>query len=114
MPKDITKHIKCCSSCQHCRTSHRSLTLPVGHRPVSRPFQCVAIDFVEYKSSSNNSKYVTSVIDHLTRFLVLVAISDKSAATTAGVLVERVLSVFSAPETLNSDMAAEFENELVN
>ena len=55
-----------------------------------------------------------SVVDYLTRFLVLVAISDKSAATTAGVLVERVLSVFSAPETLNSDMAAEFENELVN
>ena len=114
MSKDVAKHVKCCSSCQHRKTSHRAPNLPVGHRPVARPFQCVAIDFVEYKSSSNNSKYVTSVIDHLTRFLVLVAISDKSAATTAGVLVERVLSVFSAPETLNSDMAAEFENELVN
>ena len=50
----------------------------------------MAIDLVAYKSSSNNSKYVMSVIDHLARFLVLVAISDKSAATVARVLVERV------------------------
>ena len=54
-----------------------------------------------------------SVIDHLTRFLVVVAISDKPAATIARVLVERVLSVFSAPETLHSDLGNEFENELV-
>ena len=36
---------------------------------------------VEYKSSSNNSKYALFVIDHMIRFLVLVAISDKSAVT---------------------------------
>ena len=54
-----------------------------------------------------------SVIDHLTRFLVLVAISDKSAAAIARVLVEHVFSVFSAPETLHTDLGCEFENELV-
>ena len=41
------------------------------------------------------------MIDHLTRFPVLVAISDKSAATIARVLVDRVFSVYSAPETLH-------------
>ena len=113
MSKDVAKHLKCCSSCQHRETSHRPPKLPLGHRPVSRPLQCVAIDLVEYKSSSNNSKYVMSVIDHLTRFLVVVAISDKTAATIARVLVEHVFSVFSAPETLHSDVGCEFENELV-
>ena len=54
-----------------------------------------------------------SVIDHITRVLVLVAISDKSATTIACVLVERVFSVISAPETLHSDQGNEFENELV-
>ena len=49
----------------------------------------------------------------MTRFLVLVAISDKSAATIARVVVERVFSVFSAPETLHSDQGSEFENEVV-
>ena len=54
-----------------------------------------------------------SALDHWTRFLILDAIRDKSAATIARVIVERVLSVFSAPETLHSDMGAEFEYELV-
>lgn len=53
-----------------------------------------------------------SVIDHLTRFLVLFTIHDESAATIARPLVERVLPVFSAPETLNSDLGSEFQNEL--
>ena len=54
-----------------------------------------------------------SQINHLTRFLVSVAISDKSAATLARVLVERVFSVFSDPKTLHSDQGGEFENEPV-
>ena len=111
--KDVAKHVECCLSYQHRKTSHRTPKLPVGHRPVSRPFQCVTIGLVEYKSSSNSWKYVISVIDHMTRFLVLVAISDKSAATIARALVERVFSVFSAPETLHGDQGCEFENELV-
>ena len=105
--KDVAEHMKGCSSCQHCKTSHSFPKLPVGDRPVSRPFQCMAIDLVENKSSSNHSKYVMSVTDHLPRFLVLVAISDKSAAAIARVLVERVFSVLSAPETPHSDMGAE-------
>ena len=54
-----------------------------------------------------------SVVDYLTRFLVLVAISDKSTAIIARVLTERVFSVSSAPKTLDSDIGADFENELL-
>ena len=97
MSKDVANHIKCCLSCQHRKTSDRLQELPVGHRPVSRPFQCVAIDVVEYIPSPNNPKYVMSVIYHLTRFLVLVAIGDKSATTSARVLVGRVVSAFLCP-----------------
>ena len=114
MSKDAANHIKCCSSCQHRKTSHRTPKLPVGDRPVSRPFQCVAIDFVEYKWSSNNSKYGMSVIDHVTRLRVLVTFSDRSAATTVRVVVECVFSVMSQPAgTFHLDQGIEFENGLV-
>ena len=72
----------------------------------------MAID-LEYESTSNNSKSGMSAIDRMTRFLVLVANSNKSAATSARVLVERVCSVFSAPETSHSEKRSEFQNELV-
>ena len=50
-----------------------------------------------------------SVIDHMPRCLMLVAISNKSAVTIAHVLVERVFSLLSVPETLHSDEGSEFE-----
>ena len=76
MAKYVTEHIRHCVSCQHRKTSHRSPKLPVGHRPVSRPFQCLAIDLIEYKASAEGYHYVMSVID-LTRFVILVPLKDK-------------------------------------
>ena len=39
---------------------------------LSRSFQCVAIDLVEYKASAEGYHYVMSVIDHRTRFVILI------------------------------------------
>ena len=54
-----------------------------------------------------------SVIDHLTRFVILAAITNKEATTIAHTLVDRLFSVFRVPELLHSDMGKEFENQLV-
>ena len=70
MSTDIHTHIEACLSCQHSTSSHRPPKLPVGHRPVTRAFQCVAVDLVEYKSLSQGNRFILSVIDHFTRFVV--------------------------------------------
>ena len=67
----------------------------------------MAVDLVEYESSSNKTKCIVSEIDHLTRFLVLLAISDKPATTRF--LVECVFSD-SLPLKLPG---TEFDNALV-
>ena len=110
---DVALHVETCLSCQHRKTSRRPPKLPVGHRPVTRSFQCVAIDLVEYKSMSEGNRYILSVIDHFTRFVILIAIKNKEATTIVRNLVERVFSVFGPPETLHSDRGSEFENVLV-
>ncbi|CAB1120564.1 unnamed protein product [Ectocarpus sp. CCAP 1310/34] len=74
MHSDITRHVQSCESCQRRKTSYRPPQLPVGHRPVTQPFQCVAVDLVEYKSLSEGNRYILSVIDHLTRFVILIPI----------------------------------------
>lgn len=66
--KDVRIHEQNCLSCQHGNTSHRTPRLAVGRWPVTRPFQCVAIDLTEDKSSSEGYKYGLSVIDHLNSF----------------------------------------------
>ena len=110
---DVQHHVNSCLSCQHRKTSHRPPTLPTGHRPVTRPFQCVAVDLVEYKTVSEGNRFILSVIDHLTRFVILIAIKNKEATTIVRNLVDRVFSVFGPPETLHSDQGTEFENQLV-
>ena len=65
------------------------------------------------KTVSQCCKYVLSVIDHLTRFISLAAVSNKEATTIARTFMDRVLSVFGIPELLHSDMGKEFENQLV-
>jgi len=47
----------------------------VEHRLFSVRFMCTPWPD-RVKSSSNYSKYIMSVIDHMTHFLVMVAISD--------------------------------------
>ncbi len=113
MHTDVSAHVESCLSCQHRKTSHRQPQLPTGHRPVSRPFQLVAIDLVEYKSLSEGNRFILSVIDHLTRYLVLIPIKSKEAVVVVRHLVDRVFSVFGPPETLHSDQGREFENQLV-
>ena len=113
MHTDVSNHVESCLSCQHRKTSHRPPTLPTGHRPVQRSFQCVAVDLVEYKTSSEGNRFILSVIDHLTRFVILIAIPNKEATTVVRHLVDRVISVFGPPETLHSDQGTEFENQLV-
>ena len=80
-------------ACQHRKTSNRPPKLLVGHRPVSRPFQCVAVDLIEHKASKIAFHYVF----HLTQFLILVPLKGKSMSTVTRALVDRVFSTFSAP-----------------
>ena len=53
------------------------------------------------------------MIDHLTHFVILIAIQNKGATTIVRNLVERVFPEFGPPETLHSDGDHEFENDLV-
>ena len=85
----------------------------MGHRSVTRAFKCVAVDLVEYKGLSQGNRFIFSVIDHLTRFVILIPIKDKAARTIVRHLIERVFSVFGPPETLHSDQGKNFDNELV-
>ena len=116
--RDVKTWCHDCQACQRRKTPHRGPKLPTGHLPVDRPFQRVSIDLVEYKTESVSPtglkcSYALTIIDHLTRFSVLVALPDKKEQTIAKALVERVFGIFGPPETLHSDQGPEFENKVV-
>ena len=68
---------------------------------------------MQCQTVSQGRKYAFSVIDHLIRFILLAAISNKEATTIARTLEDRVFSAFGVPEVLHSDQGKEFENQLV-
>ena len=85
---------------------------------VTYPLIAHFMDFVEYKTESVSPiglecSYALTIIDHLTRFAVLVALPDKKEEVIAKALVERVFGIFGQPETLHSDQGPEFENKVV-
>ena len=107
-----------CHACQRRKSPHRRTMLPTGHLPVDRLFQRVSIDLVEYKTESVSStglkcSYVLTIIDHFTRFAMLVALPNKKEHTIANALVEMVFGSFGPPETLHFDHGPEFENKVV-
>ena len=58
-------------------------------------------------------KYDISIMDHLTRFAVLVPVRNKSADTVAHAIIEQTISVFGPSETLHSDQGTELENKVI-
>lgn len=55
-----------------------------------------------------------SMMDHLTRFVVLIPLPSKAADTVAGAIGDRTVSVFGSPENLRSDQDTEFENRVIH
>ena len=115
---DVTTWCQDCLACQRRKTPHRRAKLSTGHLSVDRPFQRVLIDPVEYKTESVSPtglkcSCALTIIDHQTRFAVLVALPDKKEPTIAKALVERVFGIFGPPETLHSDQGPEFENKVM-
>ena len=116
--KDVKTWCQDSHAYQRRKTSHRRPKLHTGHLPVDRPFERVSIDLVEYKTESVSPtglkcSYVVTIIDHLTRFAVLIALPDKKEQTIAKALVKRVFDIFGPLETLHSDQGPEFENKVV-
>ena len=73
----------------------------------------VAVDLIEYRYKSEENRFILSVIDHLTRFLILIPSRSKEAAVVFCHLIDRVFSAIGPLETLHSVQGKEFQNQLV-
>ena len=92
---DVKTWCQGCHACQRRKIPHRRPKLPSGHLLVDRPFHRVSIGLVEYKTESVSPtglkcSYALTIIDHPTRFAVLVTLPDKKEQTITKALVERV------------------------
>lgn len=109
LEEDVDAWVRACESCAQAGKGRRKqfgLLQPI--RPVLRPFERVAIDLVDVVTD-RRSEYpcCLTVVDYGTRFALAIPLRDKSAATVAHALVEKMIAYFGPPEELLSDNAGD-------
>ena len=115
MVRDTSRWVKKCLACAKRKTSqpHHGL---MHIRLYQKPWETIGIDlfgpFPETRVTKY--KYVMTVVDFFTHYLVVVPIQNKSDQTVATALFTHVPGVHSCPSKLMSDRGTEFLNQVVN
>ena len=113
MRRDIESYVDKCVSC----AQHKGAVIgpaPILEYPMpEKPWDIVSIDLLQLQRSQYGSQYLLVCVDHLTRFVVLAPLKEKSAKCVAHALVTKLFCPYSAPRVLLSDNGAEFRNEVL-
>ena len=117
MNKDIREYIQSCVSCIKRKTPEPKLQGLVENyldaKTSIRPFAMTQADVVgPLPLTANGNCYALVATCHVTKWKVVVPITDNSAATVADTLLTRVFYQFGHPDTLLTDQGSEFTSEV--
>lgn len=116
MKKDIEQYVKSCPICQKTKTGRRKVKAPlVITDNAQRPFEKLYVDVVGPlpPSGEEGYKYIFSVCDCLSRFVIFRPMKDQTSETLARVLFEEVVCKFMVPEVIVSDNGPSFVSKLM-
>ncbi|CAF1263224.1 unnamed protein product [Rotaria sordida] len=117
MYKDINNYIKSCITCA--QYNPRRKKAPGKLRPIKPPegvWQLVAMDFHGpiTSTSQRGNKYIISLTDVLSKFVVTKAVRDNTAQTAVRFLKEDIISKFGTPRCILTDNGTHFTSTLMN
>ena len=102
--------IRTCATCQRIKRDYDNTDIPMLRQPlVTQPLSKVATDFIgPFKQSGSGNRYILSVIDIHSRYLVLIPTIDQKAHTFIDQFVTQWISHFGVPDILLSDNGPAF------
>ena len=108
MHNEIVEFVRKCGPCALAKTSEPR-PAPLSELPtVFFPFERIAMDFTgPFPVSENGKKYLAVVVDHFSRYVHAVPVSDESASTAIAVL-EQVINTEGKPKHILSDRGSCF------
>jgi len=116
MCSDITNYIK---SCLRCNQNNPIRRKPDGHlKPIEPPegvWQLLAMDFHGPISptSRRGNKYIISLTDILSKFVIAKAVRDCTADTAARFLQEEVICKYGTPKCILTDNGTHFTSNMM-
>ena len=99
------------SSCEGCQlgSDYKPRVMPQGKIESTSPWDVISIDVMgPFVAGRKGERYILSVIDCFSRYLILIPIKDHNATTVSQALFERVIGYFGCPRKILSDRGTEF------
>lgn len=115
MTKDVAKFVSNCHICKLSKPAQKTrMEMCVTETPL-KPFDMVQIDTIEpTRRSNNNYQYAITMVDELSKYLILIPVMDKSAKTVARAICEQFVLKFGTMKGIKTDLGTEYMNEIIN
>lgn len=111
MNSDINKWCKSCIPCQRSKV-HRHTKSPFGTFLPAERFSHIHVDIVGPLSTSENKRYLITIIDRCTGWPEAFPVSDITAETVSNIIFKGWISRFGCPVKITSDQGRQFESEI--
>ncbi len=113
MRVDTDAYVTRCVKCAQLKGTVPRPAPILEYPPPDRPWDVVSIDLLQLSASHQGSRDLLVCVDHLSRYVVLAPVKDKSAKSVAHALRTHLICPFSTPRVLLSDNRTEFRNQLL-
>lgn len=111
--KFIFDYISSCLKCAE-RDSTPKTRVPLQSLPDTvQPFDRIGLDITELPMTSRGNKYILTIIDHFSRFLIMIPLRNQTSETIASKLVKHLILPYQLPSTWISDQGANFMSHIM-
>jgi len=109
MAAEVKKWTKICKTCQMVKPPNKAQAAPMTMQTAEGVFSRLNVDFHgPFKPTKSGNRYVFTMSDHFSRFVLLTPVSDQTAETAAEVIVSKFVSVHGVPGMIVSDNGPAF------
>jgi hypothetical protein len=113
LSQDVKSWCKTCDLCASQKGPPRKAKAAMKQYLVGAPLERVGIDITgPLPKSSNRNKYIFTIVDYFTKWIVAIPLVKQEAHTVANSFVENFVSVFGVPKQLHSDQGTNFESRI--
>ncbi|XP_069840942.1 uncharacterized protein [Dendropsophus ebraccatus] len=112
MRADIENWCAECPACNISKAGGREVRAPLHPITSHRPNQLVALDHVKLAPTRCGYTYALTMVDHYSKWVVVVPVRDLTAKTTALTFYKEYVKHYGCPESLLTDRGPAFESQL--
>lgn len=112
MKNDIKQYLQHCDNCKAVKPSNKIELAKMGrYRESKEPWQKIAVDYIgPLPRSQTGCKWILSIIDYFSNFVVLTPLRESTADATATAIEKDIFLKFGVPQYIICDNGVKFRS----